>query len=164
MSDRQLFIGGEWVAPSTDDVLEVVSPHTEQLVATVASAGVADVDLAVAAARRAFDEGPWPRMQPIERIAAVRRLMGLYKERRKEMAQLITDEMGSPISFSKFSQATLPMLLMGAFADIAETLPWEEQRAGAFGQDIVLRRDPVGVVAAIVPWNMPQFLLVGKLA
>src|SRR4051794_1262767 len=163
MSDRRLFIGGEWVAPSTDQVLEVVSPHTEQLVASAAAAGVADVDRAVAAARQAFDAGPWPRLAPSERIAAVRRLMGLYKERRKEMAQVITDEMGSPISFSKFSQATLPMLLMGAFADIAENLPWEEQRAGAFGQDIVLRRDPVGVVAAIVPWNMPQFLLVGKL-
>src|SRR4051794_39009620 len=164
MSDRRLFIGGEWVAPSTDQVLEVVSPHTEQLVASAAAAGVADVDRAVAAARQAFDAGPWPRLAPAERIAAVRRLMGLYKERRKEMAQVITDEMGSPISFSKFSQATLPMLLMGAFADIAETVQWEEQRPGAFGQDIVLRRDPVGVVAAIVPWNMPQFLLVGKLA
>jgi len=163
MSDRRLFIGGEWVAPSTDQVLEVVSPHTEQLVASAAAAGIADVDRAVAAARQAFDSGPWPRLAPAERIAAVRRLMGLYKERRKEMAQVITDEMGSPISFSKFSQATLPMLLMGAFADIAESVQWEEQRPGAFGQDIVLRRDPVGVVAAIVPWNMPQFLLVGKL-
>src|SRR3954468_10818924 len=163
MSDHRLFIGGEWAAPSTDEVLEVVSPHTEQVVATVAAAGVADVDRAVAAARQAFDTGPWPRLAPAERVAAVRRLMGLYKERRKEMAQVITDEMGSPISFSKFSQATLPMLLMSAFADIAETVQWEEQRPGAFGQDIVLRRDPVGVVAAIVPWNMPQFLLVGKL-
>ena len=164
MSDRRLFIGGEWVAPSTDGVLDVVSPHTEQLVASAAAAGQADVDRAVAAARRAFDDGPWPRMAPAERIAAVRRLMALYKDRRKEMAQLITDEMGSPISFSKFSQATLPMLLMGAFADIAETVPWEEQRPGAFGQDVLLRREPMGVVAAIVPWNMPQFLLVGKLA
>jgi acyl-CoA reductase-like NAD-dependent aldehyde dehydrogenase len=164
MSDRRLFIGGEWVAPSTDGVLEVVSPHTEQLVASAAAAGIADVDRAVAVARRAFDEGPWPRMAPAERIGAVRRLMALYKDRRKEMAQLITDEMGSPISFSKFSQATLPMLLMGAFADIAEAVPWEEQRPGAFGQDVLLRREPMGVVAAIVPWNMPQFLLVGKLA
>src|SRR3954470_24605313 len=101
MSDRRLFIGGEWVAPSTESVLEVVSPHTEQVVASVAGAGPADVDRAVAAARTAFDRGPWPQLPPAERVAAVRRLMGLYKERRKEMAQVITDEMGSPISFSK---------------------------------------------------------------
>ncbi|MCU1452041.1 MAG: aldehyde dehydrogenase [Acidimicrobiales bacterium] len=160
----RLFIGGAWTAPSTDEVIEVVSPHTEEVIATVAAAGPADVDRAVAAARSAYDDGPWPRLDPAERIDAVRRLAGLYKERRREMAQLITAEMGSPISFSKFSQATLPLLLLNAFADIAEAMEWEERRAGAFGQDILLCKEPTGVVAAIVPWNMPQFLLVGKLA
>jgi acyl-CoA reductase-like NAD-dependent aldehyde dehydrogenase len=142
----------------------VVSPHTEEPFGRAAGAGPDDVDAAVAAARAAFDDGPWPRLGPAERVEAVRRLAGLYGPRRKEMAKLITAEMGSPISFSKFAQATLPMLLLGAFADIAEALPWEERRAGAFGSDIVLRKEPMGVVAAIVPWNMPQFLIVGKLA
>ncbi|MFN2539492.1 MAG: aldehyde dehydrogenase [Mycobacteriales bacterium] len=159
-----MFIGGRWQAPSTDAVLEVVSPHTEQVIATVAEAGTQDVDRAVTAARKAFDEGPWPRTDPKERIDAVRRLAALYKERRKEMAQLITAEMGAPISFSKFSQATLPMILMEALADAAEQVAWEEPRRGHYGGDVLLRRDPIGVVAAIVPWNMPQFLLVGKLA
>ncbi|NUU21764.1 MAG: aldehyde dehydrogenase, partial [Streptomycetaceae bacterium] len=85
-------------------------------------------------------------------------------ERRREMAGLITSEMGAPITFSKFSQATLPMLLMGAFADIGGGYAWEERRPGRFGQDIIVRKEPVGVVAAVIPWNMPQFLLVGKLA
>ena len=161
---RRLFIGGAWEAPSTSNVIEVVSPHTEEVIASVAAAAPADVDRAVSAARTAFDEGPWPRLDPAERIAAVRRLSGLYKARRREMAELITQEMGSPISFSKFSQAMLPMILLDAFADIAESLPWEEQRRGHFGADVVLRREPIGVVGAIVPWNMPQFLLVGKLA
>ncbi len=160
----RLFIGGAWVAPSSGEVIDVVSPHTEKVIATVAAAGPDDVDRAVAAARTAYDEGPWPRLDPADRVAAVRKLAGLYKDRRKEMAQLITDEMGSPISFSKFSQATLPMLLLNAFADIADGLAWEEKRPGHFGQDILLRKEPTGVVAAIVPWNMPQFLLVGKLA
>jgi acyl-CoA reductase-like NAD-dependent aldehyde dehydrogenase len=161
---RRLFIGGEWTAPSRDDVLEVISPHTGKPIAAVAAAGPADVERAVSAARHAQDEGPWPRLDPAERIAAVRRLAELYRPRRREVAQLITAEMGSPISFSKFSQATLPMMLLDAFADIASSFPWEEVRPGVFGQDVLVRREPGGVVAAIVPWNVPLFLLVGKLA
>jgi acyl-CoA reductase-like NAD-dependent aldehyde dehydrogenase len=161
---RRLFIGGEWAAPSGDDLIEVISPHSEKPIAAVSAAGPEDVKCAVAAARRAQDEGPWPRLDPAERIAAVRRLAELYRPRRREMAALITAEMGSPISFSKFSQATLPMMLLDAFADIASSFPWEEIRPGFFGQDVLVRREPCGVVAAIVPWNVPLFLVVGKLA
>lgn len=161
---RRLFIGGEWAQPSGDAVIEVISPHTEKPIAVVAAASPADVDRAVSAARQAQDEGPWPRLDPAERIAAVRRLAELYRPRRREIAQLITAEMGSPISFSKFSQATLPMMLLDAFATIASTFPWEEVRPGVFGQDVLVRRESGGVVAAIVPWNVPLFLVVGKLA
>ena len=161
---QRLFIGGAWAAPSGDQIIEVISPHTEQPIAAVAAAGPEDVNKAVSAARLAQDEGPWPRLDPAERIAAVRRLAELYRPRRREMAQLITSEMGSPISFSKFSQATLPMMLLDAFADIASSFPWEEVRPGFFGQNVLVRREPGGVVAAIVPWNVPLFLVVGKLA
>jgi acyl-CoA reductase-like NAD-dependent aldehyde dehydrogenase len=114
---RRLFIGGEWAAPSGDAMIEVIWPHTEKPIAAVAAAGPADVDRAVAAARLAQDEGSWPRLDPAERIATVRRLAELYRPRRREVAQLITSEMGSPISFSKFSQATLPMMLLDADSD-----------------------------------------------
>jgi acyl-CoA reductase-like NAD-dependent aldehyde dehydrogenase len=161
---RRLFIGGTWAAPSGDDLIEVISPHTEKPIAAVAAAGPADVDRAVAAACLAQDEGTWPGLEPAERIAAVRRLAELYRPRRREVAQLITSEVGSPISFSKFSQATLPMMLLDAFADLASSFPWEEIRPGFFGQDVLVRRESGGVVAAIVPWNVPLFLVVGKLA
>lgn len=160
---KDLFIGGEWTTPGTPRRIEVVSPHTERPLARVAAAGVPDVDRAVAAARRAFDEGPWPRTDPAERIAAVRRLAGLYGERRDEMAGLITAELGAPISFARRAQVALPWSMMTALADIAEGHPWREDRPGAYGSDIVLRREPVGVVAAVVPWNMPQFLTVTKI-
>jgi acyl-CoA reductase-like NAD-dependent aldehyde dehydrogenase len=160
----RLFVGGAWCAPTSGQVIEVTSPHTEEPIATVAAAGPDDVDRAVAAARAAFDDGPWPRTAPEERIAAVRRLAELYGARRREMAQLITAEMGAPISFSKFAQATLPMMLLGSFADIASRYAWEERRPGHFGDDVIVRKEPAGVVAAIVPWNMPQFLIAGKLA
>jgi acyl-CoA reductase-like NAD-dependent aldehyde dehydrogenase len=142
----------------------VNSPHTEKPIAAVAAAGPKDVDRAVAAARRSQDEGPWPWLEPAERIAAVRRIAELYRPRTKEIARLITAEMGSPIAFSKFSQATLPLLLLDAFAGIAEHFPWEETRPGFFGQDVLVRRESAGVVAAIVPWNVPLFLVVGKVA
>jgi acyl-CoA reductase-like NAD-dependent aldehyde dehydrogenase len=161
---RGLFIGGAWTASAAGDVIEVISPHTEKPIGRAAAAGAADVDRAVSTARAAQDRGPWPRLAPAERIAAVRRLAELYQPRKREMAQLITAEMGSPISFSKFSQATLPMMLLEAFARIASSFPWEEIRPGFFGEDILVRREPGGVVAAIVPWNVPLFLIAGKLA
>jgi acyl-CoA reductase-like NAD-dependent aldehyde dehydrogenase len=161
--DDALFVGGQWTAPSTDQTIEVISPHSETLVARVAAAGAADVDVAVTAARSAFDEGPWPRVPVAERIDAVRRLAKLYAERKAEMAQAISSELGAPITFAGRAQVALPMMMMAAFCDLAESYPWQESRPGFFGSDIHIRREPIGVVAAIVPWNMPQFLTVTKL-
>ncbi|WP_157011413.1 aldehyde dehydrogenase family protein, partial [Mycobacterium celatum] len=95
MRAGELFISGSWSKPSTDAVIDVISPATEAPVAQVAAAGPADVDAAVGAARQAFDDGPWPRLDPSERIAVVRRLAELYGERRSEMADLITAEIGA---------------------------------------------------------------------
>ena len=121
------------------------------------------MDTAVDSARTAFDTGPWPRLEPAERIAAVRGLAKAYGERRPEMAEIISSEIGAPISFAKRAQVALPWTMMSAFCDLAESYPWRETRPGMYGADIHIRREPVGVVAAIVPWNMPQFLTVTKL-
>ena len=158
----ELFIDGAWVPPSTDAAIDVVSPHTEQVIGRAAAAAPADVDRAVAAARTAFDTGPWPRLSPQERIAAVERLASAYKERRGEMADLISAEIGAPITFAKHVQSRLPLNAMAAFCAVANELPWQEDRPGFYGRDIRIAKLPVGVVAAIVPWNMPQFLTVGK--
>lgn len=163
MHHDELFIGGSWCPPSTDARIEVVSPHTEQVVARVAAAAPADVDQAVAAARAAFDNGPWPRCGVDERIAAVRRLATAYGERRAEMAETITAEIGAPISFAQRAQVGLPQMMMTAFCDLAQDYPWREDRPGRYGSDIHILREPVGVVAAVVPWNMPQFLIATKL-
>lgn len=158
----ELFIGGRWVAPSTDAVIEIVSPHSEQVVGQAPAAAPADMDRAVDAARTAFDDGPWPRLDPSERIEAVGRLAAVYKERRGEMAELISAEIGAPIAFAKRVQAQLPLMAMAAFAKVAGEYPWNEARPGFYGKDIRVAQQPVGVVAAIVPWNMPQFLITGK--
>lgn len=158
----ELLIDGQWVAPSTDAAITITSPHTEEVIGQAPAAAPADIDRAVAAARAAFDDGPWPRMAPEERIAAVQRLAAAYKERRGEMAELITATIGAPIAFSKRVQAQLPLMAMAAYAQVASEYPWQEARKGFYGSDIRIDKLPVGVVAAIVPWNMPQFLTIGK--
>jgi acyl-CoA reductase-like NAD-dependent aldehyde dehydrogenase len=159
----ELFIAGTWQAPSTERRIEVVSPHTETTIASVAAAAPADVDRAVAAAREAFDNGPWPRTDPAERIATVRGLAEIYGVRRADMADLITAEIGAPIGFAQRAQVALPWTMMSAFCDVAQRYPWREDRPGRYGADIRVLREPAGVVAAIVPWNMPQFLIATKL-
>jgi len=156
------FIDGDWAAPATGDTIEVVSPHSEQVVATVPEGSAADIDAAVAAARRAFDEGPWPRMSPAERIAVVQAFSDLYAGRLAEMAELITLEMGSPTSFANLAQSPAPWMQIEAFLAVARDYPWEEARPGALGTDVLVRREPVGVVAAIPPWNVPQFTTISK--
>lgn len=144
-------------------VVQVISPHTEEPIAEVDAAGTDGVDAAVAAARAALSSAPWGHSEPSDRIAAIRRLADIYDGRRGEMADTITAEIGAPISFAQRAQVGLPAFMMRAFCDLAERHPWQETRAGFFGSDVLVRKEPVGVVAAIVPWNMPQFLIVTKL-
>jgi len=158
----RFYIDGDWVAPASSAVLDVISPHTEEVVGRVPEATAADMDRAVAAARRAFDSGPWPRMAPAERAAAVGRLADIYATRLGDFAELITEEMGSPITFSQLAQAPQPQLMLSYFAALGKDFTWEDERPGLFGP-VIVRREPVGVVAAIVPWNVPQFTIMTKL-
>jgi acyl-CoA reductase-like NAD-dependent aldehyde dehydrogenase len=144
-------------------VFEVISPHTEEAIAEVIAAGPADVDAGVNAARAAFDSGPWGRFEPAQRIAAICRLADVYDRRRAEMADTITAEIGAPITFAQRAQVGLPAMMMRAFCDLAQRHQWSQTRTGFFGADVHVHKEPVGVVAAIVPWNMPQFLIVTKL-
>lgn len=161
-SVRHLFIDGSWTPATNGTSITVTSPHTEQVIAKVAAAGPDNVDCAVAAAHRAFHDGPWPRTEPAERIEVIIRYLELYKQRRGEMAELISTEMGAPITFAKQAHVRIPMLMASAFCSVAAQYPFTELRPGLYGNDIEIRREPVGVVAAIVPWNMPQFLITAK--
>jgi len=161
---EQLFIGGEWVEPAGSATIDVISPHSEELVGRVPEGTEADIDRAVAAARDALDNGEWPRLSPEERIAAVQKFCDLYAAAIPDMAAVITEEMGSPITFSNLAQSPAPWMMLNTFLQVAAEYPWEERRQGAIGGEIIVRREPVGVVAAIVPWNVPQFVTMSKLA
>lgn len=141
-------------------VLRLVSPHTEELLDEVPSSTPQQVDKAVSTARAAL--ATWSQTTAADRIELLRRFAALYADRGPELANLITAEIGAPISFALRAQVGLPAMMIGAFCDIAESYPWQETRAGYFGADIHVRREPVGVVAAVVPWNMPQFLTITK--
>ncbi|WP_329113722.1 aldehyde dehydrogenase [Streptomyces sp. NBC_01465] len=160
---RTLFIGGQWVEPTGPDTIDIVSPVTEQVVGRVPHATPADVDKAVAAAREAFDNGPWPRLPLAERIEVVTRIKDALAARHQELAELVTLQNGSPMLFSVRGQA---LSAVGAFATAlaaAARFTEEDERQGT-GGPVLVRREPIGVVAAITPWNIPQLTIAGKLA
>ncbi|NBM20221.1 aldehyde dehydrogenase, partial [Streptomyces sp. GC420] len=162
MEQGQLFIGGELTDPLGADVIEVISPHTEQVIGRVPHASPADVDRAVAAARKAFDEGPWPRMSLGERIDTVGRIKDAIAVRHEEIARVISSENGSPYSWSVLAQALGAMMVWDSAIAVARDFPYEERRTGVLGP-LLVRREPVGVVAAVAPWNVPQFTAAAKL-
>jgi len=161
---QRLFIGGEWAEPAGTGTIDVISPHSEELVGRVPEGTAADIDRAVAAARDAFDNGEWPRLSPEERIAAVQKFSEVYAAHIPDMAAVVTEEMGSPITFSNLAQSPAPWMMLNTFLQIAAEYPWEERRQGVLGSDVIVRREPAGVVGAIVPWNVPQFVIMSKLA
>lgn len=159
-SYERVFIGGDWTAPATTQTIDVVSPVTEEVIGRVPAGTVADIETAVAAARQAFDRGPWPRLGPGERAAVLDRLASLFAARSDDLSALITAQMGCPIGTSVFAQAEA-QATYAFYAGLVQ--PAEEMREGRRGP-LVVRREPAGVVAAIVPWNAPQLTLSGKLA
>ena len=160
---EHLFIGGDWVDPDSSDVIEVISPSTEQVMGTVPDATTVDVDRAVAAARSALTSGPWPAMSPAERADIMSALSGVLQARSTDIAQMITEQNGSPISWSIMGQVFSSTLALDYYADLTRTYDFEERRDGMMGP-VLLRREPVGVVGAIVPWNVPLFTTMLKLA
>jgi aldehyde dehydrogenase (NAD+) len=158
-----LFIGGQWVKPSSDATIEVISPSTEEIVGRVPAPGRDDVDRAVQAARDAFDDGPWPRWAPAERAAVLRRIADGLEQRGTELARLVTTENGTPIAISGAAQVLGAIPHLRAHADLAEGYEFEQTRVG-LGLRAAILREPVGVVAGIVPWNGPLVLTMMKLA
>ena len=164
VQDRDtLWIGGDWVSSDGGGSIEVISPHTEQVIATVPEASTADVDNAVAAARAALESGPWATMEPAGRAEILTNLTGALGGRAEDLAQTITAEMGSPIMFSHLGQVGATLMVADYYANLAKDFTFEEERQGLMSS-VLVRREPVGVVGAIVPWNVPLYVTMLKLA
>ena len=154
---RQLYIDGAWVDPAGTEMIDVISASTEAVMGRIPEGTPADVDRAVAAARAAFDG--WAAKTPAERAEVVAAIGEGMVERRDELSGLISGEVGMPRKLAGIIQVGLPVAVAGGFPAIVEDFAWQEE----VGNSLVVR-EPVGVVAAITPWNYPLHQIVAKLA
>jgi betaine-aldehyde dehydrogenase len=148
----RFYIGGRWVAPASDDRVDVIEPATEDVYASVAYARAADMEAAVAAAREAFDNGPWTRMTHLERAAYLRAIAQGLRDRADDLAAIWASEMGILHVDAQARGARIPGIY-DYYAGLAESFEFIERHEPAGGGYGWLVREPVGVVAAIIPWN-----------
>jgi len=134
----KLYIGGEWVEPEGKGTIDVISPHTEEVIGRVPDATPADMDRAVAAARQAFDDGPWPRMTPAERAEGIKRLSGALQSRSQDIAGVSSSENGSPKSWSLMGQVFSATMVLDSYAGMASGYGWEDRRTGALGTPVIV--------------------------
>jgi acyl-CoA reductase-like NAD-dependent aldehyde dehydrogenase len=151
------YIDGVWRGGPAERRIAVINPTTEQGFAAVVASSVGDVDAAVRAAGRAFAE--WSRTSHEERSAVLRATADQLEKNREAIAETIAKDVGTPIKIASRVQAQLPITVLRSYADLLDEGQPDEQ----VGNTLVLR-EPVGVVAAITPWNYPLHQIVAKLA
>ena len=160
---QTLFIGGEWVKPATSNRIEVIGAATEEVIGSVPEGSNADIDRAVAAARRAFKESAWTTSTPAERGAALGRFADAIEKRGAQLAQSVSIQNGMPINVADQLESGYVVGLLRYYAVLAAKLQVEESRPSPMGSTTLVRREPVGVVGAIVPWNFPIILSIMKI-
>ena len=158
----QAYIDGRYVPAASGETFDCVSPIDGRLLASVAATDVADADLAVAAARRAFDDGVWSRQPPRERKRVLLRFAELILEHRDELALLETLDMGKPISDSLAVDIPATARCIAWYAEAVDKI-YDEVAPTGHDALALITREPVGVVAAIVPWNFPLIMAAWKI-
>ena len=159
----QMYIGGEWVDARSGETFETVDPFTGRPWALIPRAGRDDVDAAVSAARRAFDDGPWRRTTAAQRGAAMRRLGEVIAQRAREVAVVESVDNGKLIREMEGQLRGLPAYFE-YFAGAADKLHGDTIPSDKSNFFVFTVREPVGVVGAITPWNSPILLMAWKLA
>jgi acyl-CoA reductase-like NAD-dependent aldehyde dehydrogenase len=154
---EQLYIGGEWTRPAGGKSISVISPSTEETIGRVPEGAPEDVDRAVRAARAAFE--PWAATPPAERAGFLSKIHEGLKARAEEIGRTIAGEVGMPLKLATRIQAGSPIFTFSMYARMLGEFEFEER----IGNSIVLR-EPVGVVAAITPWNYPLHQIAAKVA
>jgi aldehyde dehydrogenase (NAD+) len=155
----KLYIGGEWVSPSSTAVHELTSASTEEAVGSVPQARDADVDRAVSAARRAFeDPSGWAHWEPARRAHAIEQLADQLESRAIEMARRVSSQNGMPITIAAQLEGGFPLVVLRYYANLLRHSSFETEQPHVMGGTTIVRREPIGVVAAIAPWNYPQTL------
>lgn len=158
---EQLFIAGEWRDSQGEATTAVVSPATEETLAVVPDPSPADCDAAVAAAREAYDSGPWPRLPVAERIAACTRFCDALESRFAELNRGWAYEAGSPVAFGEVMNDQLSTLIWRRALENAAKIEFEERRPSPVG-DVLISRFPRGPVLAILTYNGPVTMFATK--
>lgn len=151
---KQHFIDGGWVDPVDGGLISVDSPATGLQVGTAPEASAADMDAAVSAARAAFEQGDWRRMSAAERAIVMNRAADLIEARGDELADVITHELGCTLAFSRAAHVPSPIRHLRYYASLAEVAEVVDFREDGVNRSAVVT-EPVGVVAAVTPWNGP---------
>ncbi|MBW0105599.1 aldehyde dehydrogenase [Pseudonocardia sp. KRD291] len=159
----RFFINGEWVEPRGTETHDALEAATGESLGTAALGTDADIDAAVHAAREALENGPWSRTTAAERAEVMIRFAEALEARSESTSRLVSQENGMPITLSSAFNGAAPAGLLRMYADVISHTELETVRPSAQGSTIV-RREPVGVVGAITPWNYPQALAMFKLA
>lgn len=158
----KLFIGG-WATPASNERIDVTSASTEEPIGSVPAATEADVDAAVAAARSAFDDPQgWANWEPARRADALDQLADKLEAKGEEMARRVSAQNGMPITISSQLEAGFPLVLLRYYANLLRGFDFEVEQDHVMGGKTYVRREPVGVVGAIAPWNYPQALAAFK--
>jgi acyl-CoA reductase-like NAD-dependent aldehyde dehydrogenase len=161
----ELYIGGSWTRPATSNTIPVHSAATEEHIGVVPEGSEADIDAAVAAARKAFDDPQgWSRWDPALRAEVLERFAAALEKRGEETERRVAMQNGMPIWLAQQFERQFPPLLLRYYAGLITNTPQEEVRPGMLGGSSLVIREPIGVVAAIVPWNVPQAISFLKLA
>jgi acyl-CoA reductase-like NAD-dependent aldehyde dehydrogenase len=162
MAETKLFINGEWVAAQSGETFATYAPSTGEKIADIAKAGREDAVKAVQAARKAFDEGPWPKMSGKERAEKLRKVAELINARQAEIAEIEARDGGGTIKKAMFADVPGAVSTLNTFADLAENQPDVVERGESPFPPAksVARYEPFGVCTGIVPWNFP-FLMAG---
>jgi geranial dehydrogenase len=163
-SRNEFFIGGQWVKPASDRKFTLVNASTEEVLGTVPEAVEADVDRAVAAARQALEKSAWTSMSPAERSQVMLRFADALARRMDDTARAVSAQNGMPLSVSGVFEGQFPVGLLQYYAQLGGAIAQEEQRPSQMGKETLVGRQPIGVVAAIVPWNFPVVLAMTKIA
>lgn len=167
-SPKKLLINGKWVAAKSGKTFEVFDPATDEVVAKAAEGDAADVDLAVTAARNAFEQGPWSKMTASDRGRLIWKIGELIEENSDELAQLETLDNGKPFGVAKAADVALAADMFRYMAGWAtkiegETIPLNVPYAPGREFHAFTLKEPVGVVGQIIPWNFPLLMAAWKL-
>jgi aldehyde dehydrogenase (NAD+) len=154
---RKFYIDGKWVEPAQGHDHVVINPATEEAIATISLGTAADVDRAVAAAKRAFES--YSETSPDQRLAYLKKIIEIYKAKSEEMAEMISLEMGAPLSLAKKAQAPAGMAHLAEMLKVLGDFKFEETKGST-----LMRKEAIGVCGLITPWNWPMNQIATKVA